>query len=522
MKKQINIGWGRSSIKPDRPVAITGQFYVRISQGEYQPVTANALVIENGDDAVIFVSTDIVGIRNYLLDRVQNHVREMAPDLPVEKIIMNATHTHAGPSPSKEGAYPSSVDFLRGDDAAEFIAGRVAEAVVQAWKTRAPGKIAFGYGFATVGHSRRVIYLDDIGQRLDNAAERAGFSVNGHGKMYGNTDDPMFSHYEAGTDSFINLLYTFDMNDKLTGAIVNVPCPGQTGEHTWVLHPGFWHNVREKIRARHGDIGIIAQCAAAGDLSPRQLHYKKAELRRYQLKYPELYAKLVANPLPCPEAFFKDEKEKASRNEGNMLDMLRAEDIGERVAAAFDEVLSWAQKDKVADPELHHEFKTVGLERRMYPEVVYKEELENYKKFMAEDWQKEGDEPWSALRANSTLNARRGRCKRVIDTYEHQENDKTLSTGIHAVRIGDAAFVSNRFELFMDYMHRIQARSPFVQTFIVQLTADNGMTGGSYLATERAVANKGYSASPYCNQVSPTGGQQLVEDTVEMLKKLHE
>ena len=158
----------------------------------------------------------------------------------------------------------------------------------------------------------------------------------------------------------------------------------------------------------------------------------------------------------------------------------------------------------------------------MFPEVVYKEELENYKKFMAEDWQKEGDEPWPALRANSTLNARRGRCKRVIDTYEHQENDKTLSTGIHAVQIGDAAFVTNRFELFMDYMHRIQARSPFVQTFIVQLTADNGVGGGSYLATERAVANKGYSASPYCNQVSPTGGQQLVEDTVEMLKSLHE
>ena len=339
MKKQLNIGWGRASIAPDRPVAITGQFYVRISQGVYQPVTANALVIENGDDAVIFASADIVGIRNRLYDRVQEHVRKLAPDLPVEKIIMNATHTHAGPSPAKEGDYPSSVDFLRGDDAAEFIASRVAEAVAEAWKNRAPGQLAFGYGFATVGHSRRVVYLDDIGKRLDNAAERAGFSVNGHAKMYGNTDDPMFSHYEAGTDSFINLLYTFDLDGKLTGAIVNVPCPGQTGEHTWVMHPGFWHNVREKIRAKHGDIGIIAQCAAAGDLSPRQLHYKQAELRRYKLKYPEMYAELSAHPLPCPDGFFKDEKERQTRNEGNLLDMLRAEDIAGRVSAAFDEVL---------------------------------------------------------------------------------------------------------------------------------------------------------------------------------------
>ena len=43
---------------------------------------------------------------------------------------------------------------------------------------------------------------------------------------------------------------------------------------------------------------------------------------------------------------------------------------------------------------------------------------------------------------------------------------------------------------------------------------------GSYLATERAIANKGYSASPYCNVVSAKGGQQLVETTLEMLNDI--
>ena len=71
----------------------------------------------------------------------------------------------------------------------------------------------------------------------------------------------------------------------------------------------------------------------------------------------------------------------------------------------------------------------------------------------------------------------------------------------------------------MDYMHRIQARSPFEQTFIVQLTVDeNGC--GSYLATEKGIANKGYSASPYCNQVSPKGGQELVNETLALLKEM--
>ena len=517
MSGQLNIGWGRRSIDPERPAAITGQFYLRVSQGCFQPVMAEALAIENGDDAAIFVSADIVGC-GMLLPVVREKLKPLAPDLPADKLILNATHTHSGPSPMKGYDFPHTVENLHGEEAADFIGGRIAEAVAEAWKNRKPGSIAYGYGFASAGLSRRVVYLDDVGKRLDVAAERAGFSVNGHGKMYGNTDDPQFSHFEAGTDNFINLLYTFDAAGKLSGAVINVPCPCQTNMHTWVLHPGFWHPVREKLRAEHGDIGIVAQCAAAGDLSPSQLHQKAAELRRYKLKYPEKYAELAAHPFPCPDGFFKDEAERKLRNDANLVDMLRAEDIGSRIAAAFDEVLEWASKDKQSAPELRHEVKNVALERRMYPEEVYRTELENSKTFMAEKWQLDGD-PYAALRHNSTLAARRARCKRVIDTYEHPAENRTLETVIHAVRIGDLAFATNRFELFMDYMHRIQARSPFVQTMIVQLTADD--TGsGTYLATERAVANKGYSASPYCNLVSPTGGQQLVDNTVEMLKEL--
>ena len=72
-------------------------------------------------------------------------------------------------------------------------------------------------------------------------------------------------------------------------------------------------------------------------------------------------------------------------------------------------------------------------------------------------------------------------------------------------------------------MHRIQGRSPFIQTFIVQLvtdskSADRGV--GSYLATARGEKNKGYGATPYSCMVSPAGGQQLVDHTVQMLKEI--
>ena len=511
MGKNISIGWGRRSLNPGKPIAIPGQFHMRVSLGELNPVTVNALAIDNGDDAVIFVTADMVSFRYSILDTVLEKLRGIAPEVPGEKVIFSSTHTHAGPNAAEKN-YPCEIDWMAKDEALDFLTARIAEAIAEAWKNRAPGQIAYGYGFATVGHSRRVIYLDDLSQRPTKSG-RPGLSVDGHGKMYGNTNDPMFSHYEAGTDSFINLLYTFDMAGKLTGAVVNVPCPAQTNEHAWVLHAGFWNPVREKIRAKYGDIGIIGQCGAGGDLSPRQLHYKAAELRRYQLKYPEKYANLRANPLPYP-----NQAEADKRRESDLLDMLRAEDIAERIAAAFDEVLEWAQRDKQSAPELHHEVRKVKLERRMFPEDIYKVESANYDKLMQEPWKQTGDK-WADFKENSILASARARCAKVKSTYENQASDREVEVTLHAAGIGEAAFVSNPFELFIDYMHRIQARSPFVQTFIVQLTADKAGVC-SYLATERAIANKGYSASPYCNVVSAKGGQQLVETTLEMLNDI--
>ena len=45
----------------------------------------------------------------------------------------------------------------------------------------------------------------------------------------------------------------------------------------------------------------------------------------------------------------------------------------------------------------------------------------------------------------------------------------TLTSECHVIRLGNIAFASNQFELFMDYEQRIQARSPAEQTFIIQL-----------------------------------------------------
>ena len=514
--KVLKIGWGRRSLATDQPVPITGQFHLRVSQGVFTPVLVSALALENGEDSVIFVSADMASVPPPILDGVKKNLAAEIPGFPVDKLIVNATHTHAGPAGrSLAISYPNKVKFTPSEELRKFLVRQFTDAVKEAWNTRAPGSVAYGYGFAATGHSRRTLYLDDIGKR-DAAA--SGIAINGHCKMYGKTDDDMFDGYEAGTDAFINLFYTFDCKGKLTGAVINVPCPAQTGEGAWMLHASFWHNVREKLAEKYGEVGVICQSAGAGDLSPRQLHYLEAEKRRYRLKYADKIAEYKKNPMKYPRMWVPTPEAAAKVLEYDIVEWMRAEDIANRIVAAFDEVLSWAGKEKISAPELKHEVRRVNLARRMFPAELVAEEEAKHKQVMKESFMTEGDE-YEMLYHNSRLNSRRNRVGGVAERAAVQEKEPTIATDIHVVRIGDIAFASNRFELFIDYMHRIQARSPFVQTFIVQLSVDENGTG-SYLATERAIKNKGYSASPYCNQVSPEGGQQLVNATLDLLREV--
>ncbi|NLE65890.1 MAG: hypothetical protein GX608_00535 [Lentisphaerae bacterium] len=505
---ELKIGWASRDVSTDKPIHIIGQFHVRISQGVFDPIYVTALVIDNGSDLVIFLSADVGVFRSRMLEKIREKVAGLDPAIPVEKIVINATHTHTGPSvygdtpanskmgsstPGPDEISHEGIEIASGDEYCEFFTGKAAEAICEAYARRAPGGVAYGYGYAVVAHSRRVVYFDDLSKR-PGAVINSTHGVNGHACMYGNTDDPNFSHYEAGADHFVNLFFTFDAAKKLTGAIVNVPCPSQNSENETKLSASYWNEVREAIRAKHGNIFILPQCAAGGDLSPRILHYRKAEARRFALKY-------GAGPEPFSE-------------------LNARKDIGERIACAFDEVLAWARKDIRTALPIAHAVKTVHLDRRL----VTREEAD-YEKQQLEDLLKTGFKkdgtPQERLHHDSVLVASRNRCRRVLARFEEQKAQPKLPMELHAAAVGEIAFASNRFELYMDFMHRIQARSPFTQTFIIQLAGVPGHDGGTYLATERGAQGRGYSASRYCNIVSPQGGQELVEETLGLLKKIH-
>jgi len=474
--KGIFIGWAVKDITPDRPVNLYGQFHQRISERVHDPVTITTLAMSTEQDHAVMVSCDICTINSDILERCRDAIGRKTPGLDVSKVILNATHTHTAPS-IREGVYPPEPEgVMTASEYAGFFIRAVAEAVDMAWKRRKKGGVSWAYGHAVVGHNRRTSYFDTPGRR-QGGERSSGRIIDGSSIMYGRTDDPDFSHMEGYEDHGVEILFTWDAKKRLTGMIINLACPSQETEMATYISADFWHDIREEVRKRCGrKLFILPQCSAAGDQSPHLLLYRKAEERMLKLR-----------------------------------GMTMRQEIGRRVAGTVEDVLPYAGKEIHGNPPLSHTVKTVQLKKRLVTDEeveIVRKDLEDLEKWVpANDGEK------------STRFMSMNRCRKVLEKYAEQKDRPLSEEEIHIIRLGDVAFATNRFELFLDYGLRIKARSPFLQTFIVQLAA-GGRDTGTYLPTEKAVAGKGYSANIYDNEVGPEGGRKLVEETVRALAEL--
>jgi hypothetical protein len=502
---QLRIGWASANLTPDRQVVIGGSAQAHLSGGVADPITATALAIESVGDGkpagrVVMVSCDLLVIADTLRDRVRKLVKQSLPELAPSDVVLNATHTHNSPEtytdpdaarklarfgldiPVAWSAWGLDLGVMPPPDYVEFAAKRISGAIEQAWKGRQDGGVSFGLGHAVVGHNRLTAYAD------------------GHSRMYGSTDQPDFSHVEGYEDHSVNLLFTWSADRKLTGVVVNVACPSQVGAGSRVS-ADFWHETRNELRSRLGKgLFVLPQCSAAGDQSPSVLVDKKAEARMERL---------------------------TGRN--------RRGQIAVRLADAVSSVLPVAEKTIDWKPVFAHRAEQVNISRRRLTEkdiktprsTHHRPQLETVEQAF-ERLREEFRTLCGKLEAQPALKQQPGwynsitgvywrlrRASRVLDRYEQQKTQPTLPVEVHVIRVGDMALASNRFELYLDFGAQIKARSPAVQTFVVQLAGQ-----ASYLPTPRSVAGGAYGAIPESTEVGPEGGRELVEQTVRLLDSL--
>ena len=483
----LKIGWGTRDLSTDEPIRLAGMPDVRPSCGTAVKPAVTALAIDDGNDCVIFVSADIINVPGWLGKALRREIKKLDPALPLDKLFISGTHTHSNADLGK--TEPTETRYR------EFFLKQCAEAAIEAWNRRAPGKIAYGYDFAAVAFNRRTIYLDDLSQRPSKYPRVPGLNSLGHCKMLGSHNDPKFSHVESMSDPFVQFLFTYDMKDHLTGAIINIPTPSQA-TCFWRKFPeqssDLYGLAREMIRRNHGDLFLITQCSAAAESMPnyRFMNYGRAQDRRWQLAYGRQ-----------PE------------HPGEW----EAQEAAERIAAAFDRTLSWAGKERFDNLPVLNQVRYPKLTKFKITEENARELKENLEKL--ENLPPIKGTPEMLKRRERQIEVARNRLRYALETYEKNQKQPMHKSRIQAVRIGDVAFVSMPYELAVDFGKRIQGRSPFVQTFIVQVA--DGKDGRNYVPTERAVKNGGYGAEATTCQIGPEGGAELVECILKELEQLN-
>ena len=321
---ELYVGGASVSITPDQPVSLSGQMRTRIARTVESEVTANVLALESRDgdqslDQAILVSCDLVTIRGGLLEAVRQRLEGRLMDVDVNKVILNATHTHTAPT-MIEGRYELPADgIMKPREFVEFASGRIADAVVRAWESRKPGKAGWGLGSAVIAQNRRALY------------------ANGRAAMYGRTDGKDFRGIEGYEDHGVEVLFFWTGDNKLLATAINIACPAQEVEGRSAVNADFWHPVRQSLRAKYGkQLHVLGWTGAAGDHSPRPMYRKKAEERMRELR-----------------------------------GLTRLEELSRRIVAGWEEAYEGARQEMHGDAVLKHEVQTIELPRRVVTEAEY-------------------------------------------------------------------------------------------------------------------------------------------------------
>jgi hypothetical protein len=298
--------------------------------------------------------------------------------------------------------------------------------------------------------------------------------MDGSARMYGPTNTANFSHIEGFEDHGVHVLFAHDKQQPEIpiGVAVDVACPAQEVESGRNMNADYWHYVRETLFKQFSpDTTVLGLCGAGGDQSPHIQWRKAAE-------------------------------ERMRRARG----LNRLQEIARRINRAVDDAWAVAKNDVRFDVPFTHSVLNLDLTMRPVSKAAYQAAKQVVAK-MTEQKARGLHLHWN---------------QGIVTRYEMQQAGKGVHpTEVHIIRIGDIAICTNPYELFTDFGVRIQARSPAVQTFVVQLAGQygKGVIGG-YVPTKRAVAGGSYGATIKSNRVGHVGGQELVEATVAELKRL--
>ena len=475
--KDLIIGFGEADHTPEgRVVELAGQYYQRIANGIHSRLKTVAMLIEQDNECSLMISLDVVSVPNEFCKVLQEKISQKYPEIPAERIIINATHTHSGPALIQfRDWWEDNSEAISSEEYRFLVTESILKAVGQAIESKQTVGISSAVSFARVGHCRRAVYSNQTAE------------------MYGKTNRDDFTGMEGGEDSGVDIMFVFDKNSKAVGAVVNVPCPSQVMEATYKISSDYMGRLRLLMKERFGnDFFTLCQIAPAGCQSPR-------DLTRSASNY-------------------------------DLWHEAGVEIIAQRLADSIDNVWEKLHSNIKYNVDLVHLTKQIKLPRR---KVTYDEFVDAQNKLSElceiQSTEKAFADFCSEIHTNENIANRPGPYdsklhhyvkirneEAVIKRYNEQDENPLLDMELHAVRIGDNVFVTNPFELYLDFGHCIRARSQAAQTFMIQLC--NGSNG--YLPSKRAQELGGYGGLVINGEIGADGGSKLVDETVMQINRV--
>ena len=479
----LEIGWAEADVTPPltKRVPLDGQYYQRLADVK-DPIHTRlkfvAVALKKGGDYFLEGTIDNECVWGPWQDRVRARVHELVPEIAPEHIFINCIHTHCAPairhSGTPKGAQmeKDQPDVWGPNEYADFALERAAGAFVEAWKGRKPGGIRRAFGTARIGHCRLALYAD------------------GSAQMYGDTGRKDFVRMLESEDDGVEMLFTVDAAGKYTGVIANVACPAQVMEATYQVSSDIAGEAREKLKKVYGDgFRMIYQIGAAGCQSPRDL------VRGYRDGFHGW------NAASCSL-------------------------LSDRLVKCITEAKPRAAE---TDPVLKHEKLSVTVPRR---KVTAEETAAAEKALAAARAVRPDGAAWDEFLATVRKNEAKGGPgpyddkeldfinreinKAIVRRFKDQVSQPDLTFEMHVARIGDVAFATCPFELYLAYGQSIKARSVAKQTFVVE---QGGGTYG-YVPTPAAETARGYGGGVNNGQIGHEGAFKLCDRAVEGVNRL--